>query len=133
DAHAPTLSPVCDILGSAHRRPASAASAWAWKTGGMRLLVAALDAELSAFPETLPGFDRLVTGPGKLQAAVALTRALTARDYEEIVVVGSAGAVDDELEASVFEVSATIQHDVTDIDGIVGQHVSRPSRLELAP
>jgi len=99
----------------------------------MRLLVAALDAELSAFPETLPGFDRLVTGPGKLQAAVALTRALTARDYEEIVVVGTAGAVDDELEASVFEVSATIQHDVTDIDGIVGQHVSLPSRLELAP
>ena len=97
----------------------------------MRLLVAALDAELVAFPEQLPGFDRLVTGPGKLQGAVALTRALVATPYEEVVVVGTAGAIDAELEASVFEIDATIQHDVTDIDGVVGQHVSLPHRLEL--
>lgn len=97
----------------------------------MRLLVAALDAELVAFPEQLPGFDRLVTGPGKLQGAVALTRALVAAPYEEVVVVGTAGAVDADLEASVFEIDATIQHDVTDIDGIVGQHVSLPSRVEV--
>ncbi|WP_019182341.1 hypothetical protein [Microbacterium yannicii] len=97
----------------------------------MRLLVAALESELVAFPEALPGFDRLVTGPGKLQATYALTRALDAKPYEEIVVVGTAGAIDTLLDASVYEVDAALQHDVTDIDGIVGQHVSLPARVDL--
>lgn len=97
----------------------------------MRLLVAALDAELVAFPPDLAGFDRLVTGPGKLQATYALTRALLARGYDEIVVVGTAGAIDARLDGTVYEIDAAIQHDVTDIDGIVGQHVSLPQRLEL--
>lgn len=97
----------------------------------MKLLVAALEAELVAFPEDLPGFDRLVTGPGKLQATYALTRALDATAYDEILVVGTAGAIDPRLSASVYEIDAAIQHDVTDIDGIVGQHVSLPSRMDL--
>ncbi|MDN3497527.1 hypothetical protein QL996_16420 [Planococcus sp. APC 4015] len=97
----------------------------------MKLLVAALEAELVAFPHDLPGFDRLVTGPGKLQAAYALTRALDAAEYDEIVVVGTAGAIDARLDAIVYDVDAAIQHDVTDIDGIVGQHVSLPTRVEL--
>lgn len=97
----------------------------------MKLLVAALEAELVAFPEHLPGFDRLVTGPGKLQATYALTRALDANDYDEILVVGTAGAIDTLLSADVYEIDAAIQHDVTDIDGIVGQHVSLPPRVEL--
>lgn len=97
----------------------------------MRLLVAALESELVAFPPELDGFHRLVTGPGKLQATYALTRALDARAYDEIVVVGTAGAIDGRLEASVYEIDAAIQHDVTDIDGIVGQHVSLPQRVEL--
>ncbi len=97
----------------------------------MRLLVAALASELVAFPEDLDGFDRLVTGPGKLQATYALTRALDAGVYDEIVVVGTAGAIDARLDASVYEISAAVQHDVTDIDGIVGQHVSLPARVEL--
>ncbi|MGL4254777.1 MAG: nucleoside phosphorylase, partial [Microbacterium sp.] len=92
----------------------------------MKLLVAALEAELVAFPADLSGFDRLVTGPGKLQATYALTRALDAGDYDEIVVVGTAGAIDARLDADVYEIDAAIQHDVTDIDGIVGQHVSLP-------
>ena len=95
----------------------------------MRLLVAALDAELVAFPDDLPGFDRLVTGPGKLQAAHALTRALDAKAYDEILVVGTAGAIDTLLDPAVYDVDAAIQHDVTDIDGVVGQHVSLPSRV----
>ncbi|MCR2764551.1 nucleoside phosphorylase [Microbacterium sp. zg.B48] len=99
----------------------------------MKLLVAALESELVAFPPVLPGFDRLVTGPGKLQATFALTRALDAARYEQIVVVGTAGAVDERLDAAVYEVDAAIQHDVTDIDGIVGQHVSLPVRVELVP
>ena len=97
----------------------------------MKLLVAALDAELVAFPPELPGFDRLVTGPGKLQATYALTRALDARRYDEILVVGTAGAIDAQLDGDVSEIDAAIQHDVTDIDGIGGQHVSLPRRVEL--
>ncbi len=97
----------------------------------MKLLVAALEAELVAFPLDLPGFDRLVTGPGKLQAAYALTRRLDAAAYDEIVVVGTAGAIDPRLDALVYDVTAALQHDVTDIDGIVGQHVSLPTRVEF--
>lgn len=96
----------------------------------MRLLVAALDAELVAFPLEIEGFVRLVTGPGKLQAAVRLSRALGERAYDEIVVVGTGGAIDPDLVAAVYEVTAAVQHDVTDIDGIVGQHVSLPARVE---
>ncbi|GAB2844027.1 nucleoside phosphorylase [Microbacterium insulae] len=97
----------------------------------MKLLVAALEAELVAFPADLPGFDQLVTGPGKLQATYALTRALDAADYDEVVVVGTAGAIDARLDADVYDIDAAIQHDVTDIDGIVGQHVSLPPRVEV--
>ncbi|WP_405373889.1 MULTISPECIES: nucleosidase [unclassified Microbacterium] len=97
----------------------------------MKLLVAALESELVAFPADLPGFDRLVTGPGKLQATYALTRALDAAAYDEIVVVGTAGAVD-ETTVGVHDVTAALQHDVSDVDGIAGQHVSLPPLLTIA-
>ena len=97
----------------------------------MKLLVAALESELVAFTEDLPGFDRLVTGPGKLKATYVLTRALDAAEYDEIVVVGTAGAIDPSLNDDVYDVDAAIQHDVTDIEGVVGQHVSLPARVEL--
>ncbi|WEG08306.1 nucleoside phosphorylase [Microbacterium horticulturae] len=97
----------------------------------MRLLVAALDAELVAFPAEIPGFDRLVTGPGKLQATYALTRALDATRYDEVLVVGTAGAIDTLLDPEVYDIDAAIQHDVSDIDGVVGQHVSLPARVTL--
>jgi adenosylhomocysteine nucleosidase len=108
----------------------SAREASAWKNGQVRLLVAALDAELVAFPAEIPGFDRLVTGPGKLQATYALTRALDAKSYDEVLVVGTAGAIDD-LAPEVYDIDAAIQHDVSDIDGVVGQHVSLPARVML--
>lgn len=95
----------------------------------MRLLVAALERELVAFPAELPGFERLVTGPGKLQATHALTRALERTRYEEIVVVGTAGAIHEDVEATVHDVTSAIQHDVTDLDHVVGQHVSLPAVL----
>ena len=95
----------------------------------MKLLVAALASELTAFPDTLDGFDRLVTGPGKLQATYALTRALDARDHDDLVVVGTAGAIDPDLEATVHEIGTAFQHDVTDLDGVAGQHVSLPARV----
>ncbi|MFT4136580.1 nucleoside phosphorylase [Microbacterium sp.] len=99
----------------------------------MRLLVAALDSELVAFPAALDGFDRLVTGPGKLKATYALTRALDAHAYDEVLVVGTAGAIgdDDSKVFEVLEVTAAIQHDVSDIDGIAGQHVSLPQRVDV--
>lgn len=98
----------------------------------MRLLVAAHEFELDAFEPDLPGFDRLVTGVGKLPGAYALTRALDAASYEEIVVVGTAGALDPELDAGVYDIDAAVQHDVKDLDGVRGQHVSLPARVTLA-
>ncbi len=95
----------------------------------MKLLVAALSSELVAFESDLEGFERLVTGPGKLQAAYALTRRLDAGGVDEIVVVGTAGSVDAGV-TGLHEIAAAIQHDVTDIDGIAGQHVSLPQRVE---
>jgi adenosylhomocysteine nucleosidase len=94
----------------------------------VRLLVAALAAEITAFPDTLDGFETLVTGLGKLQAAVGLDEALLARDYDEVVVVGTAGCIDPDLEGEVHEVAAAIQHDVADLDGVVGRHIALPER-----
>ena len=94
----------------------------------MKLLVAALASELVAFETDLDGFERLVTGPGKLQATYALTRRLDAGGIDEIVVVGTAGALDPEL-TGVHDIAVAIQHDVSDIDGIAGQHVSLPPQV----
>ncbi len=94
----------------------------------MKLLVAALASELVAFETDLDGFERLVTGPGKLQATYALTRRLDAGGIDEIVVVGTAGALDTEL-TGVHDIAVAIQHDVSDIDGIAGQHVSLPPQV----
>ena len=96
----------------------------------MKLLVAALASELQAFPAELPGFARLVTGPGKLKAAVSLTRALDATHYDEIVVVGTAGGLDHTVADGIYEIGAAIQHDVHDLDGVAGRHVSLPERVE---
>lgn len=98
----------------------------------MKLLVAALASELVAFDPDPEGFERLVTGPGKLQATYALTHRLDAADaapVDEIVVVGTAGSLDPAV-SGLHEIAAAIQHDVTDIDGIAGQHVSLPARVE---
>lgn len=95
----------------------------------MKLLVAAMHAELAAFPSDLPGFDQLATGPGKLQATYALTRALELGDYDEVVVVGTAGAIDTALSDGVYEIGRALQHDVTDLDGVAGQHVSLPTQV----
>lgn len=96
----------------------------------MKLLVAALASELVAFPAELPGFDRIVTGAGKVPAAFALTRALDAKPYDEVLVVGTAGAIDPALESLVYEVGAAVQHDTTDLDGVAGRHVTLPARVE---
>ncbi|MBM7463978.1 nucleosidase [Microbacterium dextranolyticum] len=94
----------------------------------MKLLVAALASELVAFEQDPDGFERLVTGPGKMHATYALTRRLDAGGVEEIVVVGTAGALDASL-TGVYDIAEALQHDVSDIDGVVGQHVSLPARV----
>lgn len=99
----------------------------------MKLLVAALESELVAFSEPLDGFDRLITGPGKLKATYGLTRALDAGAYDEILVVGTAGALDDTIGSGVHEIHWAFQHDVINEDGVRGEHVSMPQRIELAP
>ncbi|WP_040168549.1 phosphorylase family protein [Microbacterium gorillae] len=96
----------------------------------MKLLVAAVPVELVAFPEEIPGFDRVVTGPGKLKATYALTRALERGQYDEIVVVGTSGTVDPGLHGGVHEIAAAVQHDVWDGEHVVGQHVTLPARVE---
>jgi adenosylhomocysteine nucleosidase len=99
----------------------------------VKLLVAAHPSELVAFEADLPGFDRLLTGVGKIPATYALTRALDAGSYDEIVVVGTAGAIDPDLESGVYDIDAALQHDVKDLDGVIGQHVSLPTRVDIAP
>lgn len=93
----------------------------------MKLLVAAMASELAAFPDPLPGFDRLVTGEGKMKATYALTRALDAGEYDEIVAVGTAGGIDPQLAPGAHEIGTAVQHDVRDLDGVQGRHVSLPA------
>lgn len=97
----------------------------------MKLLVAALASELSAFPDNVPGYERLVTGPGKIMAAYALTRALDAGAYDEILVVGTAGAIDHDIAPGVHSIDRAFQYDVIDDNGVAGHHVSMPQSLTL--
>lgn len=100
----------------------------------MRLLVAAIASEIQAFTSLPSGWEMLVTGPGKLQAAVGLAEALLAHrgDVEDVLVVGTAGALDPRLGTEVHVIGATIQHDVTDLDGVIGRHISLPERIDMA-
>ena len=61
----------------------------------------------------------------------AISRRIRIRYHSEEEPLGTAGAIDTLLSADVYEIDAAIQHDVTDIDGIAGQHVSLPPRVEL--
>lgn len=102
-----------------------------WDDQEVKLLVAAMDLELSAFPDELEGFDRLVSGIGKLRAAVTLAQKLERGSYDEIVVVGTSGSVDSSVGDGVHEIGAVVQHDVENIAGEIGAHEDLPSRLEL--
>lgn len=101
----------------------------------MKLLVAALPIELTAFPQTIPGWARATTGPGKVKAAYGLTRVLdeaaaAGEQYEEIVVVGTAGSLVSDLPSGVHEIAQAFQHDVRDEAQVRGQHVSMPARIQ---
>ena len=89
------------------------------------LLVFAHDDEAAAFAEA--GVPHLLTGVGKVNAALELTRALVeagSGGVDRVVVLGTAGAVAEGVRLdTVYRISAAVQHDF-----------SLPSpRLELAP
>ena len=97
----------------------------------MKLLVAAMAPELSAFPTAIDGYDIVVTGPGKLNATAGLTEALVRGDYDEILVLGTSGTVDESI-TGTHDVAAAVQHDVWDGEKIIGNHLadSIPTRVE---
>lgn len=77
------------------------------------LLVFAHGDEATAFAEA--GVPHLLTGVGKINAAVALTEALAAAGpggVRRVVVLGTAGALSDAARLdTVYQISATVQHD----------------------
>ena len=71
------------------------------------LIVAATHAEAAHLP---PSADLLVTGIGKVQAAIALTRALERGDYDRVVNIGTAGSLHDH-HSGLFLPSTVVEHD----------------------
>ncbi|TDD48476.1 nucleosidase [Kribbella antibiotica] len=74
------------------------------------LVVSAIAGEARYVPDGLPV---LITGVGKTQAAVAMTRALATRDTSDLVVlnVGTTGALRDGL-SGIYLPSSVINHDL---------------------
>ncbi|MEU8693740.1 nucleosidase [Streptomyces sp. NPDC048665] len=95
------------------------------------LIVVAAEAEAACFDDTFPV---LVTGMGKVRAAVELTLALSSARPREIVNVGTAGSLRD-LPCGVVEVSQVIQHDLPDevLHRLSGVHYSRPLTVRPEP
>lgn len=96
------------------------------------LLVAAIDSELQAFPQQLVGWDRLITGPGKLLAAVRLAQFIARHPVDRVLVAGTAGGLTPSVTGGIFSVGTAMQHDTTDLNGIVGSHVALPRTITLA-
>lgn len=90
------------------------------------LVVAALREEAAYLDGTV------ITGPGKARAAAGLARALTDQRPEEVVVVGTAGAVNPDL-SGVLEIGTVSEHDldVPAIERLVG--VDYGATMRLAP
>lgn len=73
------------------------------------LVVAATKAEAAHLPDHLP---LLLTGLGKTHAAASVARALAEGDYDEVVNIGTAGALRPGL-AGLFEPSSVLNHDLS--------------------
>ncbi len=97
----------------------------------VKLLVAALEEELSAFPTEIPGWAIVVTGVGKVLAATELTAAVLEHRPESILVVGTAGSIGPLPPGAVIFPTATIQTDATRIDELVGRAVSAPHLIAI--
>ena len=73
-----------------------------------RLLVFAHQDEAQAFHDV----PHLVTGIGKVRSIATLSRRLSQGDVSEVVVLGTAGLIDDSLDVdTVYRVASAIQHD----------------------
>lgn len=75
------------------------------------LLVAALEEEVHAFPVHLPGWRRVITGVGKVQAAAVLAAALHEHRPAQVLVVGTCGGLREQPVGSVLNVAAVGQWD----------------------
>ena len=73
------------------------------------LIVSATSEEAAYVPTHL---ELLVTGVGKVFAATAVARRLARGDVSEVVNIGSAGALRDDL-AGVFEIGRVLNHDLS--------------------
>lgn len=92
------------------------------------LLVVALELEAVALREL--GLPMLVTGAGKVNAAVAVATALAGTRPREIINLGTAGGLKDHVEGTHL-VSTVIEHDVDDdsIFALASVHCSLPINL----
>ncbi|MGB3698851.1 MAG: nucleosidase [Gordonia sp. (in: high G+C Gram-positive bacteria)] len=73
------------------------------------LVVSATHAEAAHVP---PGTDLLVTGIGKVRAAVAVTRRLAGGEYMRVINIGTAGALHDG-HAGLYTPSRVVEHDIS--------------------
>ena len=94
------------------------------------LLVVALPEEADAFDAALPV---LVTGPGKVNAAVAVTAALTSTRPAAVINIGTAGALREGLRG-VHDVATVLQHDFDSdaIRSLVNRDYGLPIEVDFA-
>jgi len=97
------------------------------------LLVAATEAEARYFPRDL---DVLITGIGKVAAAMSLTRRLASYEADElagleIVNIGTAGALRSEM-TGLFEIGTVINHEING-DAIRALGYDPRETLQLGP
>lgn len=95
------------------------------------LLVVALEEEADALDGVFPV---LVTGPGKVNAAVAVTAALTSARPASVINLGTVGALHDGLHG-VHEIRTVIQHDfdAAAFRGLVNRDYGEPIHLDHTP
>lgn len=95
------------------------------------LLVVALEEEADALGTAFPV---LVTGPGKVNAAVAVTAALAAARPASVINLGTVGALRDGL-YGVHEIRTVIQHDfdAPAFRILVDRDYGEPINLDCAP
>ena len=95
------------------------------------LLVVALEEEADALDADLP---ILITGPGKIHAAVAVTAALTSARPASVINLGTAGGLRDGLHG-VHEIHTVVQHDFDSaaIRSLVNREYGPPIALDAPP
>lgn len=95
------------------------------------LLVVALDEEADALDDELPV---LVTGPGKVHAAVAVTAVLKSDRPSAVINLGTAGGLHDGLQG-VYDIHTVLQHDFDGaaIRALVNRDYGMPITLDHSP